>query len=184
MAEVTKEKVELKDEQIMLFDGNLKRIFAMKVTRSTFRELQNVIMTVAGQDKNLANFLFELLMTGAIKEGVVLKENHRAVLEEIIKDFTIPARLAKEVYERGEFINMITSDLVAQQEEVAFLNRLRRIDGEEFLFLADPQNVVHLLQHFVARLFEADKSPQAKGKLDKHKKEIALIADRLKQLSL
>jgi hypothetical protein len=102
----------------------------------------------------------------------------------VIRDFTIPARLAKEVFERGEFINMITSDLVAQQEEVAFLNRMRRIDGEEFLFLADPQNLVHLLQHFVARLFEMEKAPPAKGKLDKHRKEIAILAERLKQLSL
>lgn len=183
MAEQSKEKIELKDDILMLFEGNLKRIFAMKVTRSTFRELQNVILTVANQDKNLANYLFETLLTGQIKEGTA-SEKHSQILQEVIRDFTIPARLAKEVFERGEFINMITSDLVAQQEEVAFLNRMRRIDGEEFLFLADPQNLVHLLQHFVARLFEMEKAPPAKGKLDKHRKEIAILAERLKQLSL
>jgi hypothetical protein len=178
-----KDKVHVDDHTLMLFEGNLKRIFAMKVTRSTFRELQNVILTCANQDKNLANFLFETLMTAEIKPGT-LNEKQKEIFEEIIKDFTIPCRLAKEVYERGEFVNMITSDLVAQQEEIAFLNRMRRIDGEEFLFLADPQNMIHLLQHFVGRLYEIDKAPAGKGKLDKHKKELSLIAERIKQLAL
>jgi hypothetical protein len=183
MAEQAKEKITIDDQTLLLFEGNLKRIFAMKVTKSTFRELQNVIMTIANQNKETANFLFETLLTGQIKEGVT-NEKQNEMLEEIIKDFTIPSRLAKEVFERGEFVNMITSDLVAQQEEVAFLNRLRRIDGEEFLFLADPQNVVHILQHFIGRLYEIDKAPPGKGKLEKHKKELALLSDRLKQLSL
>ena len=183
MAEQAKEKITLTDQTLMLFDGNLKRIFAMKVTRSTFRELQNVILTISNQDKSLANFLFETLLNGQIAPHVA-NEQQSDILDEIIKDFTIPARLAKEVYERGEFINMVTSDLVAQQDEVAFLNRIRRIDGDEFLFLADPQNVVHLLQHFVGRLYEIDKSPAGKGKLDKHKKELSILAERLKQLTI
>lgn len=182
MAEQTKEKINLDDQCVMLFEGNLKRIFAMKVTRSTFRELQNVIFTCANQDKNLANFLFETLLSGQVKGTV--SEKHKAALEDIIKNFTIPTRLAKEVFERGEFVNMITSDLVAQAEEVAFLNRIRRIDGEEFTFLADPENTIHLLQHFVGRLFELEKNSIGKGKLEKHKKEISLIAERLKQLAL
>lgn len=174
-------RIALDNQLLLLFEANLKRIFAMKVGRSTFRELQNVVMTITNNDKTLANFLFETLFNGQIKEGV--NEQQSELLEDIIKDFTIPARLSKEIYERGEFINMITSDLVGQHEEVAFLNRLRRIDGEEFLFLADPQNVIHILQHFVGRLHEIEKAPPGKGKLDKHKKELALLADHLKQLS-
>jgi len=183
MPEQTRTKVALDDRVIMLFEGNMKRIFAMKITRSTFRELQNVILNCANQDKDLANFLFETLLTGQIK-ATVPNEKHREILEDVIKSFTIPARLAKEVYERGEFVNIITSDLVSQQDQNAFLNRLRRIDGEEFIFMSDTQNTVHLVQHFVGRLYELENNPNAKEELTKFKKELGLIADRLKQLSL
>ncbi len=183
MAEQTKTKIVLDDRVIMLFEGNLRRIFAMKITRSTFRELQNVILNCANQDKDLANFLFETLLTGQYKQPIT-NEKHKEILDEVIKDFTIPARLAKEVYERGEFINIITSDLVSQQDQYAFLNRVRRIDGEEFVFLSDPQNTLHLLQHFAGRLMELEKAPKGKEPLEKFKKELSILAERLKQLSL
>lgn len=178
----TKYKLELDDRALLFFEGNLRRIFAMKITRSTFREIQNMILSCVNQDKDLANFLFETLLTGQIK--VQVNEKQREVLEEVIKQFTIPARLAKEVFERGEFINIITSDVVTQQEEAALLNRIRRVDGEEFLFLSDPINTVNLVQHFVGRLYDLDKHPGSKTELAKYKKELAVAAERLKQLSI
>jgi hypothetical protein len=181
MAERTHDKVILDDRTLLLFEGNLKRIFAMKVSHSTFRELQNVILSCANQDKAIANFLFETLLTGLIKEGVG-NEKQRDILEEIIKDFTIPARLAKEVYERGEFVSIITSDLATQNDQSAFLHRIRRIDGEEFVFMADPQNTIHLLQHFVGRLVELERQPKGKEQLSKYKNELSMIADKLKHL--
>lgn len=183
MPEQTKNKIVLDDRMMMLFEGNMKRIFAMKITRSTFRELQNVILNCANQDKEIANFLFETLLTGQIK-GMIPNEKHREILEEVIKDFTIPARLAKEVFERGEFVNIITSDLVSHEEQVAFLNRLRRIDGEEFVFMSDPQNTMHLVNHFIGRLFELSKHNKGKEELDKFKKELGVLGERLKQLAL
>lgn len=183
MSEQSKTKVILDDRVVMLFEGNLRRIFAMKITRSTFRELQNVILNCANQDKDIANFLFETLLTGQIKQPLN-NEKQREILEEIIKQFTIPARLAKEVHERGEFVNIITSDLVSQQDQYAFLNRVRRIDGEEFVFLSDPQNTFNLLQHFAGRLIELEKAPRGKDQLDKFKRELSLVAERLKQLAL
>ncbi|MCH9608536.1 MAG: hypothetical protein S4CHLAM45_11140 [Chlamydiales bacterium] len=180
---MTTQTVSLDDQILMLFEGNLRRIFAMKITRSTFRELQNVILNCANQNKELANYLFETLLTGQIK-GKLNNEKHQEILEEIIKNFTIPARLCKEVYERGEFINVVTSDLVTQQEDCALLNRLRRIDGEEFIFLADPQNTIHLLQHFVGRLKDFEAQPKGKEAMQKLKKELSVIGDRLKQFAL
>ena len=182
MADQMHDKIILDDRMLMLLEGNLKRIFAMKISQSTFRELQNVILTCANQDKNLANFLFELVMTGQIKDGVG-NEKQREILEEVIHDFTIPARLAKEVAERGEFVSVITSDLAFQNEQAAFVHRLRRIDGEEFTFLADPQNSIHLLQHFVGRLYELEKHPKGKEQLAKFKNEIGLVAEKLKHLT-
>lgn len=180
---MTAQMVSLDDRVLMLFEGNLRRIFAMKITRSTFRELQNVILNCANQNKELANYLFETLLTGQIK-GTLNNEKHQEVLEEVIKHFTIPARLAKEVYERGEFINIITSDLVTQEEECALLNRIRRIDGEEFVFLSDPQNTMHLIQHFVARLQEFNSKEKGSEAIKKLKKELGVIGERLKQLAL
>lgn len=179
----TKNKIALDDRVVSLFEGNLKRIFAMKITRSTYRELQNVILNCTDQNKELANFYFDLLLSGQIK-ATIPNEKHRETLEECIKNFTIPARVAKEIYERGEFINIITSDLLTQPDEVAFINRLRRIDGEEFVFMSNPQNTFHLFQHFAGRLFELENSPQGKEELMKFKKDLTLIGERLKQLGL
>jgi hypothetical protein len=183
MPEQTRNKIMLDDRVMMLFEGNMRRIFALKVSRSTFREIQNVILNCTNQNKELANFLFETLLTGQIK-GEIPNEKHREMLEDVIKNFTIPARLAKEVFERGEFINIITSDLVSQEEQFAFVNRLRRIDGEEFVFMSDPQNTVHLVNHFVGRLCELEKNPKSKAELGNFKKELSLLGDRLKQLGL
>ena len=173
----------LDDRMLVLFEGNLRRIFAMKITRSTFRELQNVILSCANQNKELANLLFEILLTGQVKNNPA-NEKHQEILEDIIRNFTIPARLAKEVYERGEFINIITSDLVSQQEESALLNRLRRIDGEEFVFLSDPQNTIHLIQHFIGRIQEFQSSAKGREEISKFRKELNLAGERLKQLAL
>lgn len=183
MAEQTRNKIALDDRIVMLFEGNMRRIFAMKITRSTYREIQNVILTCANQNKEIANFLFETLLTGQVK-GEIPNEKHLEILEEVIKNFTIPARLSKEVHERGEFINIITSDMVSQEEQFAFLNRVRRIDGEEFVFLSDTQNTIHLATHFIGRLMELEKNSKAKAEIDKFKKELSLMAERLKQMSL
>ncbi len=181
MPEQTRNNFVLDDNIIMLFEGNLKRIFAMKITRSTYRELQNVVLNCANQNKEIANFLFETLLTGQIK--MKLNEKHHEILEEVIKHFTIPARLSKEVYEKGEFINIITSDLITQENQVAFLNRLRRIDGDEMVFMSDPVNTLNLFQHFAGRIFELENNPKGKEELAKYKKELSALADRLKKLS-
>lgn len=183
MAEQTRNKILLDDRMVMLFEGNMRRIFAMKISRSTFRELQNVILNCVNQNKDLANFLFETLLTGQIK-GEVANEKHQEILEEVIKNFTIPARLAKEVHERGEFVNIITSDMVSQEDHYAFLNRIRRIDGDEFVFMSDPKNTVDLVNHFVGRLYEMAKNPKAKNELEEFKKELNMLGERLKQLSI
>ena len=173
----------LDDKIVMLFEGNLKRIFAMKITRSTYRELQNVIFACANQKQEVADFLFETLMTGQVKAGVV-NEKQEETLERCIELFTIPARLSQEVFERGEFISIITCYLVTQGEECALLNRIRRIDGEEFTFLSDPLNTINVLQHFAGRLPELAKNEKAKAELEKCKKELRIISERIRQMAL
>jgi hypothetical protein len=120
-------------------------------------------------------------LTGNIPDNVG-DERQKAALEEMLRLFTIPARLAKEVYERGDFVNIITSDAVSHQDRIGFVNRIRRIDGEEFSFMSDPESTIHLLQHFVGRLTEIEKSPQGKKALLPYYKELTLLAERLKAL--
>lgn len=182
MAEVRKELTTLDDKTLMLFEGNLKRIFAMKITRSTFREIQNVIINCCNGDKRLANELFETLMTGQVKEGLG-NDKQKPILENIIKDFTIPTRLAKEVLERGEFVNIITSDTLQQNDQIAFLNRVRRIDGDEFIFLTDPESTIHLLKHFIGRFNELEKNPQGKEFIQKHRKELSALGEKLRTMN-
>lgn len=169
------------DKMLSLFEGNMKRIFALSVTKSTFREIQNVILNLTNHDKELANALFETLLTGQIKENLG-NERQKRVLEEIIKDFCIPARLAKEIHERGEFINVITSDALTQKEEIAFLNRLRRIDGDEMTFMTDPESTLHLILHFIGRMHELKKIPGGEKQLEKHKNQLTMAKERLNQL--
>ena len=154
----------------------LRRIFAMKITRSTFRELQNIIITAAGGNKDTANDLFEALVTGQKKEKVFGKKFGDKV-DSIVHEFSIPIRLAKEIHERGEFVSIITSDTLGQQDRVAFLNRIRRIDGDEFLFITDPESTLHLLQHFVGRVVELSKTDKGKEVL----KPLAQSVEALKQ---
>lgn len=174
--------IPIEDRILILFEGNLKRIFAMKITRSTFRELQNMILTCSGHNKDIANFLFETLLIGEVASGW-LNERETRRMEEVINHFTIPARLAKDVHERGEFINVITSDMISQQDDSALLNRIRRIDGEEFVFLSNAENTMHLIQHFIARLQELQSNKKVQDDLAKYKKELNLASERLKQLA-
>ncbi|MCB1180468.1 MAG: DUF5414 family protein [Chlamydiia bacterium] len=175
------EKVVMDDKTLMLFEGNLKRIFALKVSRSTFREIQNVILNCCNQNKELANVLFEILLTGQIPEHLG-NEKQKDVLEDVVRHFTIPTRLAKEIYERGDFINIITSDAVSQKDKLAFVNCIRRIDGKELTFMTDPESTLHLIQHFVGRMGEIEKAPGGKSILTKHKETLTTIYERLKHL--
>lgn len=179
MAEAT---IAIDDRTLLLFEGHLKRVFAMKITRSTFREIQNIILTCTNQNQSQANFLFETLLVGQIK--IKLNEKQQEILERCIQQFTIPARLSKEIFERGDFINIVTSDIVSQNKELALFNRLKRIDGEEFVFLSDMTNTLIFLSHFVGRLTEIEDDPKSKESLASHKKEIKILAERLQRLSI
>ena len=170
------------EKELTILEKNLQRIFSMNIMRSTFREVQNTILSAADGDKDKANDLFEALLVGEIKEGIVNNKS-KDMLKDILNQFTIPTRLAKEVFERGDFVNIITSDLVPQgTNRVVFLNRIRRVDGEEFQFITDTDSTMHLIQHFIGRLQELDKNEGTKQLLTDHKKDFASIKTKIEQL--
>jgi hypothetical protein len=171
----------LDDKMVSQLEASLRRIFAMKITRSTFRELQNVLITVSGGSRDLTNDLFESLYTGQLKDS--LKGKSADQLKTLLTEFSIPIRLSKEIFERGEFVNIITSDTITQKDTVAFLNRIRRIDGEEFLFITDPESTVHLLQHFTGRLQELSKMEQGEQLINNFKKDLLILRNKLDELA-
>lgn len=151
----------LNEEAIEELTKNLQRIFALPMSRSTYRELQNIVLTSLGGNKDNANLFFEALLTGEIKKDIV-KNNQMNVLKKCIEQFSIPARVAKDVFERGEFVSLLTSDILLQGNRPIFLNRIRRIDGEELQFVTDIDSTMHMVQHFVNRLQEVQRDENLK----------------------
>lgn len=151
----------LEEKTLSLIQKNLQRIFSMKVTPSTFREVQNSIVTTVNNNRQDAESLLQVFFTGEVKDGVA-KGKSLQLLHELVDQYAIPIRLSKEVLERGEFINVLTSDSLQNESRVVFLNRIRRIDGDEFHFLTDPESTVQVLQHFASRLHDFSKSDRGK----------------------
>ena len=149
--------LEIDNNTFLLLEGNLKRIFATPIGYTTFREFQNVVFNCSQGQQELANFLFEMLINGKLLQELPAGQKQSA--QSLIVQFMMLIRVAKDIHERGEFINFITSDMLAQQERCVFLNRLARVDGQEFLLMTDVQNTCHLIRHLLSRLLEAQKNP-------------------------
>jgi len=172
---------QISEKELELLEKNLQRIFAMNIMRSTFRELQNAILASANGDKGKASNLFESLLVGEVKEGTFGQKSKEA-MKSIIQQYTIPARLAKEVYERGDFVNIITSDLLSQSNTSVFLNRVRRVDGEEFQFITDPESTVNLLHHFLTRIQDLAKADTSRKFITDNKKALEEVRAKIGDL--
>ncbi len=169
----------LDQARIKHFERSLQRVFSLPITRSTFRQLQNAILAIVDGDRDRANLIFEALLTGEIKEGVV-NQADQAAFRKVIDAFTVNAWVAKDVFEKGEFINIISSDIIQQQNRLLYANTLRRIDGEELQFLTDFESTLQLLQHFVQRLRESkDRFDVSSELFQAHRKELAALKNSL-----
>lgn len=145
----------LQKRHVDRFRFHLQRLFSLKIGRTTFRELQNAILNTVEGDRDQASQLFDALMRGDVPETLADTESLPAI-RALIDAFSVPARLARDVYERGDFLQVITSDVIRQNDTPLFVNRIRRIDGEEIQFITDVESTVHLLQHFVGRLSDLE----------------------------
>jgi hypothetical protein len=170
----------LDEKTVSQIQKNLQRIFSMKVTPSTFREVQNNIVTALDNKQN-AEQLFQAFFTGEIPEGLS-KGKAQQLLTDVIDQFAIPIRLSKDVLERGEFINVLTSDSLQNDKQVVFLNRIRRIDGDEFHFLTDPESTMQVLQHFTNRLHDFSKSERGHKLGDVFKAQFTEIQKKIDEI--
>ncbi|MBF5050582.1 hypothetical protein CLAVI_000193 [Candidatus Clavichlamydia salmonicola] len=180
METTTKGPLVIEENALMLIEGNLKRIFSMKVGHTTFREIQNVIVGCANNNQEMVGLLFELLLNGQIPENA--NNQIQALMRSLVMQFMVPVRLAKEVVERGEFINFITSDMVTHQDRCAFLNRMTRLDGSEFLLMTDVRDTLHLIRHFVSRLIEIRQSNVGEESVKANQEGLDVIKELIKQL--
>ena len=100
----------------------------------------------------------------------------------LIEEYSIPVRMAKEVFERGEFISLASCDMMTQPNRLAFLNRIRRIDGEEFHYLSDIRGAVNLVHLLIGRLLDSEKQEFGKQPLNSCKADLLLAQEKLNQL--
>ncbi len=153
---------------------SLKRIFSLPVTRSTYREIQNVITIAADGNAEQANALLETLLTGNLQSDKA-KQLPKDELKSIVDEFSISTWVAKDVFERGEFISLITSEMVNVPGQFVFSNRLRRMDGQEYHFVSDIESTLQIVQHFLGRLQELNRMEGGSKQLAGFHKELAQI---------
>ena len=173
--------LETDNKTVLLLEGNLKRIVATPIGYTTFREFQNVVFNCSQGQQELANFLFEMLINGKLLQELPAGQKQSA--QSLIVQFMMLIRVAKDIHERGEFINFITSDMLAQQERCVFLNRLARVDGQEFLLMTDVQNTCHLIRHLLSRLLEAQKNPIGEKNLQEIQEDLVSLRAHFEELT-
>ena len=167
------------DQQLDASKKALQRVFSLPITRSSFRELQNIILNIAQGNQETAQKFIETLLTGKL-EG---KSPTNKTLQNIIDTFSVTTWVAKEVHEKGEFLNLLTSDILTQGGNVVFSNRIRRVDGKELHFLSDFESSLQVLQHFINRIQESAKLDPVKKNLSKHQAKLKSMQNQLDQIA-
>ncbi len=161
--------------------NGLKRIFSMRITRSTFREIQNEINIAVKFKETLAQQVLTAFLDESTS-GIKFAGKGFNPFKQLISDFSIQIQVAKNIHEKGEFVNFITSDTLNRQQNVTFFNRIRRIDGLEYEFATDPGTTLQLMQHFLDKIKEI-----ASLKVDKNtqydmKRQLEFISNQIDNL--
>lgn len=159
----------------------LKRIFSLPINRSTYREIHSALFNILDNSADNSNAFLEVLLTGNVTSDKA-KLFPKKELASLIEEFSIPAWTAKDVFERGDFISLVTSDRVASPTQHVFSNRIKRMDGQEFHFVSDVESTLHILRHFASRVQELDSHAETKKDLNGHKKEIQSIKEMLEKV--
>jgi len=166
----------LDEKKILLLDRGFQRIFATPITRMTFRQLQNIIYTVFDGDQEKSVKLLESLLTGEAQDKLGKD------LKKLIEKYSLDVAMAKEVQERGDFMAMLTSDLLPHTNQAIFSNRVKRVDGEEFHFITDFSSVFRLIDHFIGRVEEVKDRDQSQKIVAGYSKELEALKKRLDSL--
>ncbi len=148
----------LDDAKISNLSTIFKRIFSMPITRLTFREIQSAILTAAEGDKEQSKIFLENLLSGTQEAHGAENSSRSPAFNQLIKDYGVSIWVAKDIFEKADFINFISSDIHNQPNRIYFTHALRKVDGKEFEFLTDTASTIQLMQHFTNRVFELSKT--------------------------
>src|ERR1700722_1224116 len=124
------------EKKISFAKRALKRIFALPINRSTYREMHSAFQNILEGNVEQANTLLEVLLIGDANSEKA-KNFPKKELQSLIEEFSTLVWTAKDVFERGDFISLVTSDMISTPNQQVFSNRMKRIDGKEFHFITD-----------------------------------------------
>lgn len=159
-----------------------KRVFSFNITQSTYREIQNSLMTFSDRNEETLKSLMESFFSGAVTPALASK-THGDLMKQIVEEYGLQVRLAREVHDRGEFVSFLTSDVLTQgTNKILFSNIVRRVDNSEFRFISDVESTLQVVNHFVSRLQEAKKMEAGQGSLNAVKDEIFEIKSKIEEL--
>lgn len=170
------------DKKVEELDKSFKRILTMPMSKSTFRQLQNAIFASADKNIESANELIESLLTGNVKKDISSNVSAKT-LDSFFLNYAVPLSVARDVAEKGEFVSLITSDIIPHPSLAILSSRIKLVDGEEFQFLTDPESTLQFARHFLSRLQEFSQIESGKNVLTHHKDELKALADTLKEMS-
>lgn len=169
------------DKKIVELEKSFKRILTMPMSKSTFRQLQNAIYAAGDRNLDEANGLIEALLTGNVKDDIK-KNVSKDVLDGFFENYAVAVSVARDVAEKGEFVSLITSDIIPHPSLAILSSRIRLVDGAEFQFLTDPESTLQFARHFLARLQEFAQIESGKNALSHHKEELKTIRKSLDDL--
>lgn len=162
-----------KDDQALR--NTFQRIFALPITKSTIREVQGALLTHAEGDSVKAGAMFDSLLVGESKNNDSFKS--------LIDDFAVQVRVARDVFERGDFLNHVFSEIVNQNNRAFLMHFLQRVDGEEFRFFTDVEGTILLLKHMLNRIKDIQTVDFFKADFEANKPSLKQLADQLKELT-
>jgi hypothetical protein len=165
------------EKKVKQMETAFQRILILPLTRSSFRQMQNVIFQIVDGNREEASEILEALLSGKKETATKLP-----AFQSFVDRFAVPVGVAREVAERGEFLSLVTSDIISHPQVPLFGNRIRRVDGKEFDFITDPEGCIQLLQHFSVRLHEMQKTEKDRNILNGMKKDLTTLKNRISQL--
>lgn len=169
------------EKKVQQLDMAFQRILTLPLSKSSFRQMQNAILFCLEGDRDAATGLLEALLRGT-SDNQAGKAAQDANMQKLIDRFSLQIGVAREVSERGDFLSIVTSDIINHPEMPLFGNRIRRVDGQEFDFITNAESAIQLLQHFSSRLQEMEKLEKSREVLKGAKKELISLKSRIEQL--
>lgn len=158
-----------------------KRLFALPISRSCFREIQNTIFKVMEGNQDDSNEVFSALISGALTPEQENKPEANA-LKRLINDYSIQTNIAKDVFERAEFVSLLITDMLPHPNQILFANHIKRVDGQEIHFITDLESSLQVVNHFLTRVSEAEKNENTKPIFKKHKQDLQALKQKIDAL--